>query len=61
MNQHSHDVVTRLATLQTAINALSPSAEKTATQAAFNDVIFMLARAQAVGELRVGIELPAAS
>ena len=61
VKQEKHDLVTKLASLQTAVNAMTPGAEKTSVQAALQAAILAAARANACGPLRVGIELPAAS
>jgi hypothetical protein len=56
---HTHDVVAELVTLDTAINALSAGAEKTAVRASYERLIALLALANGY-TLRRGHELPAA-
>lgn len=54
-------VIAGLSALQTAVNGVDAGAQKDAVQAALNTLVTRMVRAQLVGEIRVGKEIPAAA
>ena len=61
MNQAKHNLVSRVAAFQVAVNAMSPGAPKTSMQTELSALILALVDAEACGPLRTGNEVPAAS
>ena len=56
MDQAKHDLVSRVAAFQIAINAMSPGAPKTSMQGELSALILALVDVEACGPLRVGNE-----